>query len=169
MALAPTPNHHDIPAPNPRFLLLHASVARVLNASGRAESVDRFWRDIEEAEGLSSDGSSSEILAAALAMFEASFPSFSKVTNADDSEIESADYVDTRPDPQGRIFSHANFTKLSRTLRTVTFALQFMIQLLIITPVPFVSPPVLISVFIVVLAFSLCEVVVDFVHPQNAL
>jgi hypothetical protein len=54
--------------PNPRFLLLHASVAKVLNASGRGEKADEFWREYRDRQELAVDGSSFEILAAALSM-----------------------------------------------------------------------------------------------------
>jgi len=66
--LTPVPMHNDIPAPNSQFLLLHASVARVVNASGRAESVARFWREFDEGQGLATDGSS-DTLALALSMY----------------------------------------------------------------------------------------------------
>ena len=66
--LTPLPKYSNIPAPNSRFLLLHASVARVVHASGRAESIDRFWRDLEDGQVLAADGST-DTLALALSMY----------------------------------------------------------------------------------------------------
>ena len=66
--LTPLPKYSDIPAPDSRFLLLHASVARVVHASGRAESIDRFWGELEDSEGLAADGST-DTLALALSMY----------------------------------------------------------------------------------------------------
>lgn len=66
--LTPLPKYSDIPAPDSRFLLLHASVARVVHASGRAESIDRFWKELEDGQGLAADGST-DTLALALSMY----------------------------------------------------------------------------------------------------
>ena len=67
VSLTPVPMHPNIPAPNSRFVLLHASVARVIHASGRAESIARFWREFEDGQVLATDGSSN-ILGLALSM-----------------------------------------------------------------------------------------------------
>jgi hypothetical protein len=67
--------HIDVPPPSSRFLLLHAPVAKVLSASGRAENVDRVCREFEVSEGLCANGSSSETLASALSMYLSTLPS----------------------------------------------------------------------------------------------
>ena len=71
----------------------------MLNASGRAESIDRFWRDIGDAEGLSSDGSSSEILAAALAMYQSSAAPLSNDTNSSEDSDAFSDKPDRETEP----------------------------------------------------------------------
>ncbi|KDQ16182.1 hypothetical protein BOTBODRAFT_31254 [Botryobasidium botryosum FD-172 SS1] len=60
-------DHPDIPLPNPRYLAVHAACAKVVHASGVAEVIDKVLRDLEDLPVLSKDGSSSDLLRAALA------------------------------------------------------------------------------------------------------
>ena len=82
--MTPVPMHSDIPAPNSRFLLLHASVARVVHASGCAESIERFWRELEDGEGLAADGST-DTVALALSMYLGSTDIPPKIRSAPES------------------------------------------------------------------------------------
>ncbi|KZP22999.1 hypothetical protein FIBSPDRAFT_823867 [Athelia psychrophila] len=54
--------NHDIPAPDPRYLKLHAACAQVAHLSGAAKYIDDILRDMEELGVLEKDGSSSDLL-----------------------------------------------------------------------------------------------------------
>jgi hypothetical protein len=75
--LAPLHKYSDIPAPDSRFLL-HASVAWIVHPSGRAESIDRFWRELGDGQGLATDGSTI-VLPLALSMYLASIDISSQI------------------------------------------------------------------------------------------
>ena len=100
--LTPLPKYSDIPAPDSRFLLLHASVARVVHASGRAESIDQFWRELEDGQGLAADGST-DTLALALSMYVGStdippqIRSTSQGTNVDLKKTSTTDSSTSMP------------------------------------------------------------------------
>ncbi|KAH7905907.1 hypothetical protein BJ138DRAFT_1017041 [Hygrophoropsis aurantiaca] len=56
----------NFPLPSPEYLRLHAAAARVAHLSGAGEYINKILRDVEETRVLSTDGSSAELLAAAL-------------------------------------------------------------------------------------------------------
>lgn len=68
--LDPLHKYSDIPAPDSRFLL-HASVAWIVYASWRATGIDRFCGELEDGQGLATDGLT-EILPLALSLYLAS-------------------------------------------------------------------------------------------------
>ncbi|KAF9506060.1 hypothetical protein BS47DRAFT_1277893, partial [Hydnum rufescens UP504] len=45
--------------PNPRFLRLHAAVARVIHMSGATEYVENYLRDLQDTHVFASDGTTS--------------------------------------------------------------------------------------------------------------
>ncbi|KKA21462.1 hypothetical protein T310_4497 [Rasamsonia emersonii CBS 393.64] len=49
--------HSDCPLPNPDLLKVHAAIAKILHASGKAEDIERILRDREEIRCLAPDGS----------------------------------------------------------------------------------------------------------------
>ncbi|KDQ10605.1 hypothetical protein BOTBODRAFT_163721 [Botryobasidium botryosum FD-172 SS1] len=63
-----TTDRPDVPLPNPHYLAVHAACAKVVHASGVAEVIDKVLRGLEDLPVLSNDGSSSDLLRAALAM-----------------------------------------------------------------------------------------------------
>ncbi|KZP08743.1 hypothetical protein FIBSPDRAFT_964551 [Athelia psychrophila] len=56
------PTNHDLSAPDPRYLKLHAACAQVAHLSGAAEYFDNILKDIEGIRVLAQDGSSSDLL-----------------------------------------------------------------------------------------------------------
>ncbi|KAH9846874.1 hypothetical protein C2E23DRAFT_539117 [Lenzites betulinus] len=59
-------HHPDLPLPSPRYLEIHAFCCRILHMSGAAEYVDLIFRDMEELQVLSSNGTSADVLSFAL-------------------------------------------------------------------------------------------------------
>lgn len=55
-----------IPLPSPQYLALHALCARVAHLSGAAEYIESFYKDMENTDVLSVDGSSADLLSYAL-------------------------------------------------------------------------------------------------------
>ncbi|OBZ65317.1 hypothetical protein A0H81_14724 [Grifola frondosa] len=56
----------DLPLPDPDLLRLHATCAKVAHLSGVGEIIDALLRDIEDLKTLANDGSSADVLTAAL-------------------------------------------------------------------------------------------------------
>jgi len=56
----------DYPAPDPRYLRIHAACARVAHLSGAGEYILTVLRDMETTVVLAKDGSSSDLLHHAL-------------------------------------------------------------------------------------------------------
>lgn len=56
------PTNHNIPAPDSRYLRLHAACAKVAHLSGAAEHIENILRDMEATRVLAKDGSSSDLL-----------------------------------------------------------------------------------------------------------
>lgn len=61
-------SRHRIPVPDPRYLALHATCAKVIHRSGMAEILNKILEDLEQTDVLASDGSSANILDHALMM-----------------------------------------------------------------------------------------------------
>ncbi|KIJ27250.1 hypothetical protein M422DRAFT_37885 [Sphaerobolus stellatus SS14] len=61
-----TTDKENLPVPNPTFLALHASCAKVGHLSGAAEYIDKVFGDMEEIRVLSADGASADVLEHAL-------------------------------------------------------------------------------------------------------
>ncbi|KAF5372029.1 hypothetical protein D9615_008120 [Tricholomella constricta] len=57
-----TDNQTQLPLPDPRYLALHAACAKIAHASGAAETIDAYLRDLETTKVLAEDGSSMAIL-----------------------------------------------------------------------------------------------------------
>ncbi|KIJ55227.1 hypothetical protein M422DRAFT_23837 [Sphaerobolus stellatus SS14] len=57
-----TSDERNLPVPNPAYLALHASCAKVAHLSGAAEYIDQVLSDMEEAGVLSADGASADVL-----------------------------------------------------------------------------------------------------------
>ncbi|KIJ30487.1 hypothetical protein M422DRAFT_36550 [Sphaerobolus stellatus SS14] len=57
-----TPDERNLPVPNPAYLALHASCAKVAHLSGAAEYIDQVFSDMEETRVLSADGASADVL-----------------------------------------------------------------------------------------------------------
>ncbi|KAF8573903.1 hypothetical protein K439DRAFT_1399426 [Ramaria rubella] len=62
-----TSTHPGLPLPDPRYLALHAACAKVAHVSGAGQYVESVYRDMDSAEVLASNGSSADVLEAALA------------------------------------------------------------------------------------------------------
>ncbi|KIM73234.1 hypothetical protein PILCRDRAFT_731746 [Piloderma croceum F 1598] len=56
------PTNGSLPAPDPRYLKLHAACAQVAHLSGAGEYIDNILRDMETTRVLAKDGSSSDLL-----------------------------------------------------------------------------------------------------------
>jgi hypothetical protein len=56
------PTNRSLPAPDPRYLKLHAASAQVAHLSGAGEYIDNILRDMETTRVLAKDGSSSDPL-----------------------------------------------------------------------------------------------------------
>ena len=56
----------SLPLPDPRYLALHATCARVAHLSGAGEYIETFDRDMETTLVLAKDGTSAKLLAEAL-------------------------------------------------------------------------------------------------------
>ncbi|EAU89030.1 hypothetical protein CC1G_09999 [Coprinopsis cinerea okayama7 len=52
----------SLPLPSPRYLEVHAAVARIAHLSGATQYIDRVMRDLEDSTVLADDGSSGELL-----------------------------------------------------------------------------------------------------------
>ena len=63
-----------LPLPDPRYLALHATCARVAHLSGAGEYIDAFDRDIDTTRVLAKDGSSAKLLAEALSSIRITAP-----------------------------------------------------------------------------------------------
>ncbi|KAF8576968.1 hypothetical protein K439DRAFT_1365874, partial [Ramaria rubella] len=61
-----TSMHSSLPLPDPRYLALHAACAKVAHHSGAGEYIETVYRDMDSAEVLASNGSSADVLEAAL-------------------------------------------------------------------------------------------------------
>jgi len=48
----------DLPLPNPAYLHIHATCAKVAHLSGAAEYIETIWRRMEEIRVLAEDGAS---------------------------------------------------------------------------------------------------------------
>jgi hypothetical protein len=68
--LSPNALHTDIAAPSRYYLLLHGSVARVLQMSARGEKIEQFWHDYAGIKVLSKDGGDAENLMTALLLLQ---------------------------------------------------------------------------------------------------
>lgn len=53
--------HSDYDLPSPVLLSTHATIAKILHASGKAESIDEILRDRSELRCLAPDGSTSNL------------------------------------------------------------------------------------------------------------
>lgn len=53
--------HHDLPLPNPEWLRIHATCARIAHMSGAAEYMDTAIRRMEEIQVLSEDGTGNSV------------------------------------------------------------------------------------------------------------
>jgi len=84
--LSPNPTYPDILAPSPDLLTLHASVAKVLQISGRGEKLEQIWRDKDELKVLATDGSSHSLLFTLL--FEVALERGEKEYEVDDDIVE---------------------------------------------------------------------------------
>ncbi|KAF8575890.1 hypothetical protein K439DRAFT_1368763 [Ramaria rubella] len=62
-----TSTHSSLPLPDPRYLALHAACAKVAHLSGGGEYIETVYRDMDSAEVLANNGSSADVLEAALA------------------------------------------------------------------------------------------------------
>ena len=61
-----TPDPVQFPLPSPAYLAIQAACAKVAHLSGAAESIDKFYQDMEDGKTLSSDGASAGILEEAI-------------------------------------------------------------------------------------------------------
>jgi hypothetical protein len=55
-------SHPNLPAPDPRYLKLHAACAKVAHLSGAGEYIETIFRDMESMRVLAKDGSSAQAL-----------------------------------------------------------------------------------------------------------
>ena len=60
--------HSDYAEVEPYFLLIHASLAKVLHASGAGEAIDKILEEWEKTAVLSQDGRDAELLLARLSL-----------------------------------------------------------------------------------------------------
>jgi len=58
----------DLPLPDRRYLGLHAACAKIAHASGAAEAINWYMRDLENTNVLAEDGSSTKTLEHALSL-----------------------------------------------------------------------------------------------------
>ncbi|KAF8530302.1 hypothetical protein BU17DRAFT_35692 [Hysterangium stoloniferum] len=58
--------YEHLPLPDPRYLEIHAACARVCHLSGAAEYINKYEREMEDIQVLSTDGASADILHYAL-------------------------------------------------------------------------------------------------------
>lgn len=61
-----TSKDKKLPLPDPRYLRMHATCAKVAHLSGAAEYIDVIFRDMEDTRVLATNGSSAELLSYAL-------------------------------------------------------------------------------------------------------
>jgi hypothetical protein len=57
-----SPDPKTLPLPNPAYLHIHATCAKVAHLSGASEYIELTWRRLEEICVLAEDGGSSELL-----------------------------------------------------------------------------------------------------------
>ncbi|KAF8503858.1 hypothetical protein BU17DRAFT_58478, partial [Hysterangium stoloniferum] len=62
----PQTKYEHLPLPDPRYLEIHAACARVYHLSGAAEYINKYEREMEDIQVLSTDGASADILHYAL-------------------------------------------------------------------------------------------------------
>ncbi|KAF8500041.1 hypothetical protein BU17DRAFT_59091 [Hysterangium stoloniferum] len=68
--------YEHLPLPDPRYLEIHAACARVCHLSGAAEYINKYEREMEDIQVLSTDGASADILHYALQSLSFQVPVF---------------------------------------------------------------------------------------------